>query len=121
MMEPEMYDGTVHPEVWLNKIKAYCYKNQIIPDEAITRFCKTMIHPSIKVYGTNSDEILSCLKEDISFILFKNSIKRRLTNALEYNFECDENVILKTLNQFRQHCYEGEITEIEEQKKLFLN
>ena len=113
-----MYDGSVHPEVWLKKIETYCYKNQIT--DAL-EFSKSMIHPSINVSDVdNFDELIEWLKEDVSFISFKNSVKRRF-KPYEYNFECNEDGILKSLNQFRQRCYEGEITEIEEQKNLLLN
>ena len=54
--------------ILINKIKTYCYKNQIKTDEEIAAFCKSMIHPSIKISGTSLNEIANSLKEDISFI-----------------------------------------------------
>src|SRR3954451_7554535 len=81
-----------------------------------------MIHPSIKVSGTNLNEIVNCLKGDISFILFKNSVKKDFMSRRRdaYNFNYSEYRILCNLNNFYQHCYEGKITEIEEHKRLFL-
>jgi hypothetical protein len=119
-MEPELYDGFKHPEVWLNEVKTYCYERGIIQNGEIIEICKSMIHPSIKVSGNNFNEILNCLKEDISFIIYKNSVKRRF-QVSEFDFTSSESCILTSLNQFRQFCYEGEINEIDEQKKLFLN
>src|SRR5436305_12562331 len=96
IMEPVKYDGIVHPEVWLNKIKVYCYQNNITKDEDIVEFCKSMIHPSIKISGTNLNEIVNSLKEDISFISFKDSIKRSF-DASEYDFRHEEHEILVAL------------------------
>ncbi|EXX64128.1 uncharacterized protein OCT59_013517 [Rhizophagus irregularis] len=80
-MEPVEYDETIHPVVWLNKIKSCCYKNQITKKEDIMEFCKSMIHPSIDVSKSSTfDEILNILKTDALFALFKYSVEEKLQN-----------------------------------------
>src|SRR5947209_1417082 len=112
-MELVNYDETIHPEVWLNKIKLYCYKNQITKNEDIIEFCKSMIHPSINVSKANTfEEIINILKSDVLFISFKYSVKKNL-QSLKLND-------IKSINKFREYCYEAEIDDIEEQKKLLL-
>ncbi|RIA86200.1 hypothetical protein C1645_807883 [Glomus cerebriforme] len=127
-MELEMYDRTVHPEVWLEKVKSYCYLKNIITDENILKFCKTLIHPSINVTeATSFIELIKILKSDHSFESYKNSSYRKLKNLqfkqfiqFNHNNSANENEILKFLTDFHQLCYEAEIKEFEEQKKLFL-
>src|SRR6266487_1486755 len=96
----ELYDGTMHPEVWVNKIKTYCYRNQITKNEDIVEFCKSMIHPYIKVTGKDLNEIINCLKQDITFISFKDSIKRKI-HTLKFGYDDDD------YSLFLQLCYEG--------------
>ncbi|GES94866.1 hypothetical protein GLOIN_2v620017 [Rhizophagus clarus] len=79
LLELVKYDETIHPEVWLNKVKLYCYKNQITKDENIIKFCKSMIHPSIDVSKANTfEEILNILKTDFLFTSFKQFAKGKL-------------------------------------------
>ena len=117
-MELVKYDGTIHPEVWINEIKAYCYKNHITKNEDIVEFCKSKIHPSIKVSKASSiGEILNILKKDTLFISFKNSIKEKLRKL---KFDPKNNTCVQFINIFREYCYEAEINDLEEQKKLLL-
>ncbi|PKY30263.1 hypothetical protein RhiirB3_530954 [Rhizophagus irregularis] len=117
-MELIKYDETIHPEVWLNKIKLYCYKNQITKKEDIIEICKFMIHPSISVYKANTfEEILNILKKDIFFISFKHSIKEKLQKL---KFDPENKNYVQFINLFREYCYEAEINDVEEQKKLLL-
>ncbi|PKC74920.1 hypothetical protein RhiirA1_529239, partial [Rhizophagus irregularis] len=116
-MELIKYDETIHPEVWLNKIKLYCYKNQITKKEDIIEFCKSMIHPSINVSKANTfEEILNTLKNDIFFISFKHSVKKKLQKL---KFDPKNKNYIQLINIFREYCYEAEIN-VEEQKKLLL-
>ncbi|RIA86201.1 hypothetical protein C1645_856556 [Glomus cerebriforme] len=117
----EVYDGTEHPEVWIEKVKSYCYQKDItIDNENILNYCKTLIHPSIYVDEAESfEELVEILKSDIiTFEFFKNFTYKKLKN-LQFKYTND-NEILKFLNNFQQLCYEAEINEFEEQKKLFL-
>ncbi|GES94859.1 hypothetical protein GLOIN_2v1834196 [Rhizophagus clarus] len=122
-MEPQMYNGTVHPEVWLNKLKLFCYQKNITVDENVLRFCKTLVHPSINVTEAKTfNEIINIIKSDISFESYKNSVKRKLKRLkFDNNKFKNEEEILKNLNEFQQLCYEAEIKEFEEQKRLFMN
>ncbi|EXX64117.1 uncharacterized protein OCT59_013518 [Rhizophagus irregularis] len=116
-MELIKYDETIHPEVWLNTIKLYCYKNQITKKEDIIEFCKSMIHPSINVSKANTfEEILNTLKNDIFFISFKHSVKKKLQKL---KFDPKNKNYIQLINIFREYCYEAEIN-VEEQKKLLL-
>ncbi|PKC01793.1 hypothetical protein RhiirA5_504422 [Rhizophagus irregularis] len=101
-----------HPEVWLNKIKLYCYKNQITKKEDIIEFCKSMIHPSINVSKANTfEEISNTLKNDIFFISFKHSVKTKLQKL---KFDPKDKNYVQFINIFREYCYEAEIN-VEEQ------
>ena len=117
-MELVNYDETIHPEVWLNKIKIYCYKNQITKKDDIIEFCKSMIHPSINVSEASTfEEILNILKKDILFISFKYSIKEKL-QTLKFDPENENHV--QFINRFREYCFEAEINDVNEQKELLL-
>ncbi|GBB99386.1 hypothetical protein RclHR1_03500011 [Rhizophagus clarus] len=114
-MEPVEYDETIHPEVWLNKIKACCYKNKI---GDIIGFCKYMIHPSIDVSKASTfDEILNILKSDALFTLFKYSVKEKL-QMLKFDHKNDDHI--RFISIFRKYCYEAEINDVKEQKNLLL-
>ncbi|RIA86205.1 hypothetical protein C1645_807887 [Glomus cerebriforme] len=118
------YDGTIHPEEWVKQIQLSFYDthNKITKNEQeIVNYCKLLIHPSIKILPETNSFIglINDLKSDISYDVFKNSVKNKL--QFNYNISTDENETLKFLNQFQQLLYEGEITEIGEQKKLFLD
>ncbi|RGB41949.1 hypothetical protein C1646_751561 [Rhizophagus diaphanus] len=118
-MECELikYDETIHPEVWLNTIKLYCYKNKITKKGDILEFCKSLIHPSINVSKANTfEEISNILKNDILFISFKHSIKEKLQKL---KFDPKDKNYVQFINLFREYCYEAEIN-VEEQKKLLL-
>jgi hypothetical protein len=117
-MELVKYDGKIHPEVWLNNIKIFCYKNQIMKDEDILKICKSMIHPSINVSEASTfDEILNILKTDTLFILFKYSVKEKLQKL---NFDPKNEDHVQFIGIFKKYCYEAEINDVKEQKKLLL-
>ncbi|RIA79143.1 hypothetical protein C1645_841429 [Glomus cerebriforme] len=119
-MEPEMYHGTIHPDVWYNKMKNICRLNQITENNSILEFCKNNIHPSINVKKVNSlMELINVLKSDISFDIFKNSVKRKL-QELKFDPKGDADHILQFTCKFREYCFEAEI-DVEEQKKYLLN
>ncbi|CAB4434126.1 unnamed protein product [Rhizophagus irregularis] len=117
-MEPVEYDETIHPVVWLNKIKSCCYKNQITKKEDIMEFCKSMVHPSIDVSKASTfDEILNILKTDVLFTLFKYSVEEKL-QKLKFDPKNEDHV--QFISIFRKFCYEAEINDVEKQKKLLL-
>ncbi|GBB99383.1 hypothetical protein RclHR1_03500008 [Rhizophagus clarus] len=117
-MELVKYDEKIHPEVWLNNLKISCYKNQITKDKDILEVCKSMIHPSINVSEANTfEEILNILKTDTLFTLFKYSVKEKL-QMLKFDPENEDHT--QFINLFREYCYEAEIYDVKEQKKLLL-
>ncbi|PKC57540.1 hypothetical protein RhiirA1_446147 [Rhizophagus irregularis] len=117
-MEPVEYDETIHPVVWLNKIKSCCFKNQITKKEDIMEFCKSMVHPSIDVSKASTfDEILNILKTDALFTLFKYSVEEKL-QKLKFDPKNEDHV--QFISIFRKYCYEAEINDVERQKKLLL-
>jgi hypothetical protein len=116
-MEIVKYDGKIHPEVWLNNIKIFCYKNQIMKDQDILKICKSMIHPSINVSeAITLEEILNILKTDTLFTLFKCSAKKKLQML---KFDPKNKNYAQFINIFREYCYEAEI-DVKKQKKLLL-
>ena len=121
------YDGTIHPEEWIRQIQLSFYNENYENtknEQEIINYCKLLIHPSVKISPeTNSlVGLVNDLKSDVSYDAFKKSVKKRL-RELKFNYDTSksENENLKFLNNFQQLCYEGEITEIGEQKQLFLN
>ncbi|GBB99387.1 hypothetical protein RclHR1_03500012 [Rhizophagus clarus] len=118
LLELVKYDETIHPEVWLNKVKLYCYKNQITKDENIIKFCKSMIHPSIDVSKANTfEEILNILKTDFLFTSFKQFAKGKLYML---NLDMGNKNYIKFINLFREYCYEAEVNDLDEQKEMLL-
>ncbi|PKK80964.1 hypothetical protein RhiirC2_767490 [Rhizophagus irregularis] len=127
-MNHNKYDGTIHPEVWIRQIRLSFYdqNNENTKNEQETvDYCKLLIHPSIKISSeTNSFVgLVNDLKLDASYDAFKKSIKKKVqelkfNNIINKDDGDDES--LKFLNNFKQLCYEGEITEIGERKRLFL-
>ncbi|RIA86204.1 hypothetical protein C1645_342737 [Glomus cerebriforme] len=118
------YDGTIHPEEWVKQIQLRFYdKNNenIRNEQEFVNYCKLLIHPSIKILPETNSIIglVNDLKTDISYNIFKKSIKRKL--QFNYSISKNKHETLKFLNHFQQLLYEGEITEFGEQKKIFLN
>src|SRR3954454_3474408 len=87
-------------------------------NEDIVKICKFTIHPSINLSKANTfDEIINILKSDIFFISYKFSVKKKL-QALSFDHMNESHVYF--INKFREYCYESEIKDIQEQKKLLL-
>ncbi|PKY54627.1 hypothetical protein RhiirA4_448083, partial [Rhizophagus irregularis] len=125
-MNHNKYDGTIHPEVWVRQIRLSFYdqnNEKIKNEQEIVDYCKLLIHPSIKISSeTNSFVgLINDLKLDASYDAFKKSIKKNL-QELKFNYIIDkDDKSLKFLNNFKRLCYEGEITEFGERKRLLLN
>ncbi|CAB4388957.1 unnamed protein product [Rhizophagus irregularis] len=111
-MELQKYDGNIHPDEWINDLRTYFNINPSSKDVIIAI---SLVDPTIKLStDINSFEKLrNELKEDSSFTVFKNANKRKL-QLLKYIPGCDT---LKFVTTFRKLCYNGEINNIEEQKK----
>ncbi|CAI2183806.1 9142_t:CDS:2 [Funneliformis geosporum] len=120
-MELQIYDGSIHPNLWIKQVQAYCFIKQITRDDEILKFAMLVINPTIDISQniTTLNELVNVLKEDISFTLFKNSNKRKL-QLLRYIPDKEGGETSKFILNFRQLCYNAEINDIEEQKK-YLN
>jgi hypothetical protein len=77
-----------------------------------------MVHPSINVSeAITLEEILNILKTDALFTLFKCSVREKLQML---KFDPKNKNYAQFINIFREYCYEAEINDLEEQKKLLL-
>ncbi|CAB4434134.1 unnamed protein product [Rhizophagus irregularis] len=107
-MELIKYDETIHPEVWLNTIKLYCYKNQITKKEDIIEFCKSMIHPSINLEfdpkNKNYIQLINifreyCYEAEINVEEQKKLLLEKLSEeSFQYYFINDNLEKIKSLN-----------------------
>ncbi|PKC16662.1 hypothetical protein RhiirA5_394195 [Rhizophagus irregularis] len=114
-MELQKYDGNIHPDEWINDLRTYFNINPSSKDVIIAI---SLVDPTIKLStDINSfEKLCNELKEDISFTVFKNANKRKL-QLLKYIPERRGGDTLKFVTTFRKLCYNGEINDIEEQKK----
>ncbi|RGB36726.1 hypothetical protein C1646_813873 [Rhizophagus diaphanus] len=119
-MDIPKYNGTMHPEEWIQQFKAsYCYNNT---SENEVYLCKQLIHPAIKIPSIENistyDELLIALKAHISFAIFKESCKKKLLK-LTYIPEKNGGDTAAFLSKFQTLCYNAEINNIEEIKIFF--
>ncbi|GBB91304.1 hypothetical protein RclHR1_01850014 [Rhizophagus clarus] len=118
-MDPPRYDGTVHPEEWIQQVEAFCLCKNI--NISTAKLCKHLIHPTIKIPSivniTTNDELLNALETHASFNIFKKSCKRKLL-ALKYIPEKDGEDTAAFLSKFQSLCYNAEINDIEEIKMI---
>jgi hypothetical protein len=114
------YDGSIHPDEWINNILKY---NNLWEDNygGFLNIAKSLINPTIKLPTEINDleELRNALKKDITFTLFKNSSKRKL-QLLNYKSERDYGNTLRFFTEFRNLCFDSDIIDIEEQKEYFL-
>ncbi|PKK77010.1 hypothetical protein RhiirC2_844664 [Rhizophagus irregularis] len=108
------YDGSIHPDEWINDIKKY-YNMWEDNYGGFLHTAKSLINPTIKLPTEINDleKLRGALKKDISFTVFKASNKRKL-QSLNYSGD-----ILKFFTDFRNLCYNSETDDIEEQKEYF--
>jgi hypothetical protein len=114
-MDLPIYDGNIHPDEWINNIQTYFnIKQNIIHVNIVI----SLVDPTIKLPTgiDNYEKLRNALKEDISFIVFKNTNKRKL-QSLKYNPERKGGDTSKFISTFRKLCYNAEINDVEEQKK----
>ena len=81
-MDPQKYNGNIHPDEWINDIQAYFNIKQ---NGYINLAIISLVDSTIKLpTGINNIEKLrNALKEDITFTLFK-STNKRLLQSLRY-------------------------------------
>ncbi|GBB85836.1 hypothetical protein RclHR1_12290005 [Rhizophagus clarus] len=121
-MEPPIYDGKIHPNEYVKKMRIYCNLRQITNEQEILKFAIMMIDSTINVpENINSfDTLINALKNHISFTVFKNSCKRKLQTLKYVPDYWDDNTV-NFITDFRTLCRDAEITNIEEQKQYLFN
>jgi hypothetical protein len=114
------YDGSIHPDEWINDIKKY-YNMWEDNYGGFLNTAKSLINPTIKLPTEINDleKLRDALKKDITFIAHKNLNKRKL-QSLNYKSDRDGGDTLKFFTEFRNLCYNAEINDIEKQKEYFL-
>ena len=110
------YYGNVHPDEWINNIKQYCEAKQYHD----VHYALSLVDPSISLPTgiDNLEKLRNALKEDNSFMAFKNKNKRKL-QSLKYTPERNGGDTSIFISDFRKLCYNAEINDIKEQKKYF--
>ena len=82
------YDGNIHPDEWINDIQNHFKVKQVSSDLCL-EVAMSLVVPTIPLpAGIDSFEKLrNALKEDVSFILFKDTNKRILQSPTEVMME----------------------------------
>jgi hypothetical protein len=119
-MDPPKYNGTIHPEEWMQQFKVFCCSNKMSQSEE-KYLWKQLIHPVIKIPSIDKisthDDLLNALKAHVSFAIFKESCKKKL-QELTYITEKNGGDTMAFLSKFQTLCYNAEINNIEEIKIL---
>ncbi|GBC45778.2 uncharacterized protein OCT59_013645 [Rhizophagus irregularis] len=117
-MDFPKYDGSKHPDEWLDDAQKYFCVRQGKSEEYIVYIALSLIDSIIKLPTgiDNIEKLRNALKEDISFTVFKNTNKRKL-QSLKYNPERKGGDTSYFISTFRKLCYNAEINDIEEQKR----
>ncbi|GES95030.1 hypothetical protein GLOIN_2v1543781 [Rhizophagus clarus] len=115
-MDPSKYDGNIHPDEWINDIQKY-HNIWKIKRKKFLNIAISLVDPIIKLPTEINDieKLRNALKEDISFIIFKNTNKRKL-QSLKYIPESRGGDTSRFISYFLKLCYNAEINDIEEQK-----
>ncbi|PKC13145.1 hypothetical protein RhiirA5_372488 [Rhizophagus irregularis] len=121
-MEPPIYDGRIHPNEYIKKMRTYCNFRQIKNEKEILKFAIMNIDSTIDIPKniTSFDVLVNVLKGHISFNIFKNSCKRKL-EVLKYVTEREGGDTANFVTEFRKLCHDAEITDLVEQKKCLYN
>ncbi|RGB27670.1 hypothetical protein C1646_768795 [Rhizophagus diaphanus] len=115
----QVYDGNIHPDEWLRQFNAYCFLKKIT--DGNVKLAKMMIDSTIHVPKdvTSLTELVSALKAEVSFTVFKNTNKRKL-QVLKYKSENIGGDTSKFIETFRKLCRDAEIDDLREQKEYFV-
>ncbi|EXX64145.1 hypothetical protein RhiirA1_534184 [Rhizophagus irregularis] len=119
MLLQMIYDGNIHPDEWLRQFNTYCFLKKITEDNV--KLAKMMIDSTIHVPKdvTSLTELVSALKVEVSFTVFKNTNKRKL-QVLKYKSENIGGDTSKFIETFRKLCRDAEIDDLREQKEYFV-
>jgi hypothetical protein len=109
-MEIPIYNGTVHPDEWLNQVQTRCLINNIRNDKEILKLCKLNISLSITFPNeiNTLDELSKALKAHPTFVIYKNGRKKKL-DKMKFEGGEDEDST-QFLSDFRSLCDNAEIT-----------
>ncbi len=112
-MNLSKYNGNIHPDEWINDIRNYPGH----PRYNYLNYAISLVDTTIKLPNSidSFEKLGNALKEDISFVIFKNTNKRKL-QLLKYLPESKGGDTSKFISNFRKLCYNAEINDIEEQK-----
>src|SRR5688572_16410964 len=107
-MIPPKYDGTIHPDEWINQLRN-CYHAYWEYVDLIT-YAKSMVDSSILIPEnlTEISELINLLKQHITFTVFKNSCKRKL-QLLNFIPERQGGDTTRFIAKFRSLCHDAEI------------
>ena len=116
-MDTPKYDGTIHPNEWIDDFKKKLKKTDFFDS---LKIAKSLVDSTIKLPARveSLEDLGNALKEDISFTIFKTTNKKTL-ELLKYVPEREGGKTSKFISDFRKLCYNAEINDIEEQKKYF--
>ncbi|EXX76084.1 uncharacterized protein OCT59_013593 [Rhizophagus irregularis] len=120
-MDFPKYNGTIHPDEWINDIRIY-FKLKNINDRDCLKIVLSFIDPIITLPNRidSFEKLRNAFKEDISFTVFKRTNKK-LLESLRYIPERKGGNTSKFVSNFRKLCYNSEVNDIEEQKIYFRN
>ncbi|RIA89053.1 hypothetical protein C1645_825421 [Glomus cerebriforme] len=115
-MDIPKYDGSIHPDEWLNDLQKYFRLKRIefYLDDAISL---VDFNINLPTGIDNIEKLRNALKENIFFTVFKNTNKRKL-QSLKYIPESRGGDTSKFILNFVKLCYNAEINDIEEQKEF---
>jgi hypothetical protein len=122
-MDIPKYDGSVHPDEWINDILKYLELRRTANSDYYLKIVISLVDStiiSLSAEINSFEELSNALKEDISFTVFKRTNKR-LLQSLKYISEREGGNTSKFISNFRKLCYNSEINDIEEQKNIFCN
>ncbi|RIA85404.1 hypothetical protein C1645_808283 [Glomus cerebriforme] len=119
-MDVSKYDGTIHPDEWIEQIRKYYYGYKHLNNYYnFEEFTRTMIDSTISIPDfADISELINLLKQHITFTAFKNSRKRKL-QSLKFIPERQGGDTTSFLVKFRSFCRDAEINDIEEIKTYF--
>ncbi|GBB91961.1 hypothetical protein RclHR1_19440002 [Rhizophagus clarus] len=116
----QVYNGNIHPDEWLRQFITFCFLEKITDDTDRFNLAKMMIDSIIHIPEgvTSLEDLISALKMEVSFSVFKNTNKRKL-QVLKYKGENVGGDSSKFIETFRKLCRDAEINDLNEQKKYF--
>jgi hypothetical protein len=120
MDPPREYDGNIHPDEWIKHLQRYFELWHERSD--YLNIAISLVDSTIKLPTEINDieKLRKALKEDISFMVFKNTNKRQL-QSLRYDPERKGGNTSRFISTFRKLCYNAEINDVKEQKLYLYN